>query len=426
MEKSVMSRNVLIALGIVAGIALSAGALWLGKVGTKSESASSSLMGESSATAGENPSAAPVDTVRIERQDLQRISDSTPGNILAFETTNLYAKISGFLIDIQKDIGDPVAKDEVLARISIPELDKELDQKKALVVKARADVKQADAAVLRAQADLKRTKSQSERLDLIRRTGGTLSKEDAEEARLGFEAAQASVAKAEADVEVAKARLQVAEADRQQVEAMLQYTKIVAPYKGVVTKRNLHTGAFTNAHTSEQPLIFSIARTDKLRLTVDIPETDVRFLDVMHPEKHKVSVKLDAFPDKKFVWTLTRFAPVLNEGKKVRAEIHLDNPVPDPDDPSRRIYLYPGMYAHAAVILQEKPGALTLPVACLSQDDKGTYVYKVVNGKAKKQYVRIDLNDGIKAEITLGLAGDAVVIAGGKNIVRDGQAVLVK
>jgi RND family efflux transporter MFP subunit len=418
-----MSKNVLIVFGIVAGIALSAGALWLGRAGTKSDS--SSLMGESSAAASENPAAAPVDTVRVGRQDLQRISDSTPGNILAFETTNLYAKISGFLMDIQKDIGDPVARDEVLARISIPELDKELDQKKALVVKARADVKQADAAVLRAQADLKRTKSQSERLSRLGRDG-TVNKEEVEEARLGFEAAQAALAKAEADVDVAKARLQVAEADRQQVEAMLQYTKIVAPYKGIVTRRNLHTGAFSNARTSEQPLIFSVARTDKLRLTVDIPETDVRFLEVAHPEKHKVSVKLDAFPDKRFVWTLTRFAPVLNEGKKVRAEIHLDNPVLDPDDPSQRIYLYPGMYTHAAVILQEKPGALTLPVACLSQDDKGTHVYTVVDGKAKKQYIRVGLNDGIKAEITSGLAGDAVVIAGGKNIVRDGQAVLVR
>ncbi len=419
-----MSKKVLIALGIGAGIALSAGALWLGR-GTKSESTSSSLVGESSAAASENPSAVAVDTVRVGRQDLQRISDSTPGNILAFETTNLYAKISGFLIDIQKDIGDPVAKDEVLARISIPELDKELDQKKALVVKARADVKQADAAVLRAQADLKRAKSQSERLSRLGRDG-TVNKEEVEEARLGFEAAQAALAKAEADVDVAKARLQVAEADRQQVEAMLQYTKIVAPYKGIVTRRNLHTGAFSNARTSEQPLIFSVARTDKLRLTVDIPETDVRFLDVTHPAKHKVSVKLDAFPEKKFVWTLTRFAPVLNEGKKVRAEIHLDNPVTDPDNPSQRVYLYPGMYAHAAVILQEKPGALTLPVACLSQDDKGTYVYAVVDGKAKKQYIQVGLNDGIKAEITSGLAGDAVVIAGGKNTVRDGQAVLVR
>jgi RND family efflux transporter MFP subunit len=421
-----MSKKVIISVGIVAGTALTAGAFWLSGAANKLERPVTPLPGESAATASERPAAVPVDTVRVAHEDLQRISDSTPGNILAFETTNLYAKVSGFLIDIRKDIGDPVAKDEVLARISIPELEKELDQKKALVVKAQADIKLAEASVLRAQADLKRTKSQSERLDLIRRTGGTLSKEDAEEARLGFEAAQAALAKAEADVEVAKARLQVAEADRHQVEAMLQYTKIVAPFQGIVTKRNLHTGAFSNARTSEQPLIFSVARTDKLRVTVDIPETEVRFLDVAHPEKHRVLVKLDAFPDKKFVWTLTRFAPVLNEGKKVRAEIHLDNPVPDPDDSSRRIYLYPGMYTHAAVILQEKTGALTLPVVCLSRDDKGTYVYAVADAKAKKRYVQVGLNDGIKAEIISGLADDAVVITGGKNLVSDGQPVAVK
>src|SRR5260370_27386147 len=112
-----MSKKVLIAVGIVAGIALSAGALWLGRAGTKSDS--SSLVGESPAAASEQPAAVSVDTVRVGHEDLQRIADSTPGNILAFETTSLYAKISGFLIDIQNDIGDPVAKDEVLPRISI-------------------------------------------------------------------------------------------------------------------------------------------------------------------------------------------------------------------------------------------------------------------------------------------------------------------
>jgi len=420
-----MGKKFFIAVGIVAGVAFTAGALWIAKVGSKSDLVPFPQLGQSSAVADDKTSTLPVDTVRVKPEDLQRISDSTPGNILAFETTNLYAKVSGFLIDIQKDIGDAIRKDEVLARIWVPELDKELDQKKALVVKARADVKQAEAAVLRAQAELKRTKSQSERLAQLGRDG-TVNKEEVEEARLGFEAAQAALAKAEADVGVAKAQQHVAEADLDQVEALWQYTKIVAPYQGIITKRHLHTGAFSNARTSEQPLIFSVARTDKLRVIVDIPETDVRFLDVMHPEKHRVLVKLDAFPDKKFVWTLTRFAPVLNEGKKVRAEIHLDNPVPDPDDPGRRIYLYPGMYSHAAVILQENPGALTLPVTCLSRDDKGTHVYTVVDGKAKKQYVQIGLNDGIKAQIVSGLAGDAVVIAGGKNVVRDSQAVFVK
>jgi membrane fusion protein (multidrug efflux system) len=170
-------------------------------------------------------------------------------------------------------------------------------------------------------------------------------------------------------------------------------------------------------------LIFTVARTDKLRVTVDIPETNVRYLDVIHPEKHAVHVTLDAFPGKKFVWKLTRFAPVLNEGKKVRAEIELDNPVPDPADAKHKIFLYPGMYTYAAVVLEEKPGALTLPVACLSKDDKGTFVYKVEEGKAKKQSVHVGLNDGIKAEITSGLTGNEAIISGGKDRVRDGQTV---
>jgi RND family efflux transporter MFP subunit len=422
MEEVAMTKRVLLTGAILAGLGVTAGAIWFGRAGGKTETISPSLAGETSSATGAQEPAVPVETVTVAREDLQRTSDSTPGNILPFEKTDLYAKISGYLIDIKKDIGDAVTENEELARIWVPEMDKELEQKKALVLKAQADVERAGALEVSAQAEVERLKSQYGRFVRIKQ-GGNLDEENVEETRLALEVSKAGLAKAKADVEVAKAQLKLAEAERDQVETLLQYTKIVAPFKGVVTKRNLHTFAFSNARTSEQPLIFTVVRTDKLRVIVDIPETDVRYLEVAHPDKHAVQVTLDAFPGKKFVWKLKRFAPVLNEGKKVRAEVELDNPVADPADTNHKIFLYPGMYAHAAVVLEEKPGALTLPVASLSKDDKGNFVYKVEESKAKKQYVHVGLNDGIKAEITSGLTGHELIISGGKDKVKEGQAV---
>jgi RND family efflux transporter MFP subunit len=221
--------------------------------------------------------------------------------------------------------------------------------------------------------------------------------------------------KAGAEVGAANARLQVARADHDRVKAQLDYTRVVAPYDGVVTRRNLHSGAFLSNKNGERPPIFTVMRTDRLRIIVDIAEKDVRFLDVQHPEQHLVQVTLDALPGKQFVWPLKRFAPVLGGGKKVRAEIE----IPNPDK-----VFFPGMYGHAAVILETKKQALTVPAVCLSSDASGAFVWLVVDGQAKQQRVTIGLNDGKKAELPTGLTGTEQIITSGKEALREGQAVV--
>ena len=215
--------------------------------------------------------------------------------------------------------------------------------------------------------------------------------------------------KAQADVWVAEAQLQVAQADRDQTGAMLQYVNIVAPYDGIVMKRNLHTGAFINPKSGEQPLL-TVMRTDQLRVIVDVPEKDARYLN----KDSTVRVDLDALPGKQLTWKITRLAPVLGSGKKVRVEVDIPNPAGT---------LYAGMYGHASVVLEEKPRALTVPANCLGKDTKGTFVWLVVAGKAKPQRVTVGLNDGKKAEITSGLNGTEEVVCSGKESLRDGQPV---
>jgi RND family efflux transporter MFP subunit len=396
-----------------------------------------------------------VEVVPVTREDLKRVSASTPAEILPFEQTNLYAKVSGYVKDIHVDIGDRVKKDAVLAVLWVPEMDKELEQKKALVVRSEAQVLQAQEAANAAEANVQsataslaemiagrarvmalheRWKSEYQRLRTIVQKQ-VLDQQQLEETEYQYKAAasaveeveakiksaqalvqesQAKLAKARADVKVAQAQVLVDKADRDLVETMQQYTRVVAPYDGVVTRRNLHTGAFSNARTSEQPLIFTIVRTDKVRVTVDIPEKDARFLDLKNPGKHAVHVELDALPGKKCVWRLTRFAPLLGAGKKVRAEMEIENSTGE---------LFPGMYGHAVVTLEERPGALVLPASCLSGDSRGAFVFTVAENQAKKVYVGAGLNDGKKVEITSGLTGSEMVVGSGKEALHDGQAV---
>jgi RND family efflux transporter MFP subunit len=405
-----------------------------------------------------------VETIKAAREDLKRVSEATPAELLPYEATDIAAKIPGYVQKLNVDYGDRVkgsrydrqgrlvAEGQVLAELWVPELVEELKQKEELIKQAAADVKQAmanekaAAANLKtAEATVKEAESGRARADaqvafwrgqyerLSKSTAQTLDRQAIEEALYQSRAAEAARAEVEAKVEsmraardesaakldkaaaevlAAQARVGVAEANRDQAKAMLQYAKLTAPYDGVVTKRNIHTGAYLTGKGGEQPLL-SIVRTDKLRVAVDVPEKDARFLK---PDT-VVEVDLDARPGQKFAWKITRFAPVLGAGKKVRVEVHVDNLDGN---------LYPGMYGHAVVTLEHKKGALTVPSICLSTDEKGPFLFTVADSRAKKQRVTLGINDGKKAEIVSGLSGSEEIISSGKDAVHDGQPVAAR
>jgi RND family efflux transporter MFP subunit len=424
--------------------------------------------GGAKGTSGGADGGVSVETVVPAREDLERLTEPGPAELLPFERTDLYALVSGFVKEIRVDIGYRVKKGDVLAVLSVPDVEAELAQKKAMVTKAFEEIEQAreivkvaeanfhsaefkvkevEAGRTRALAEYNRWKAESVKAeDLVRR--GLLDQQTLEVTRYQVEATRAAQLEVEAkvksaevavkesearwdkakvDVKAAEARHKGAEADRDYAAAQLGFATVVAPYGGVVTARKLHTGAFNNARTSEQPVIFTVVRTDTLRVLVDVPQKDARFLDVAHPERHEVRVDLDGVPGRKFRWKITRFAPVLGPGLKVRAEVDVENPHPDPSKAGEKVYLYPGMYGHMAVVLEKRPGAFTLPVPCLGSDDKGNhFVWCVVGGKAMRRNVTIGLNDGEKAEITAGLTGDEEVIRSGRDRVREGQIVLAR
>src|SRR5271163_1273551 len=95
-----------------------------------------------------------VEIVHPERQTIRR-SVGEPGELEAFETTSIHAKIAGYVKNWTVNIGATVKKGQTLAELAVPELDAELKQKQAMVEQAVARHKQALAAVRVAEANLK-------------------------------------------------------------------------------------------------------------------------------------------------------------------------------------------------------------------------------------------------------------------------------
>jgi RND family efflux transporter MFP subunit len=218
--------------------------------------------------------------------------------------------------------------------------------------------------------------------------------------------AQAKHAIARAALQLAAAQVKSAEANLARLQALAEYTRIKAPFDGIVTERFVDPGALVPAATGSANVtpIVTVARIDRVRTFVDVPEREVPFVSAANT----ATLAPSAFPDQQFAGHVTRFAGALNPATRtMRTEVDFANP---------NGRLYPGMYGTLALALEVHPEALTLPSAAVTtQKDGKSFVYVVADGVAHQTPVRVGVDDGVRAEIVSGLHGseECVVTASG-------------
>lgn len=308
-----------------------------------------------------------------------------PGEIQAFEQTSIYPKISGYVMKVHKDIDDPVEKGDVLAELTVPEMDVDLTQKQSLVTQAEAELQLAKDMVAVADAELSRMKSQFERFNKLGAT--VLDKEAIAESQFGFETSKAKRSMAQSDVAVKAARVEVAKNNRDHVKALLQYAILRAPYKGIVVQRHVNTGDFVQPLSGgkREPL-FAVAQMDPVRIFVDVPEADA--LDVK--KGAKADVRIEAAKGQTFSGTVTRSAWGLDpKARTLRTEIDLKN------EGGR---LRPGMYAHSSIVV-EHPGVLALPATAVVTHADQRFCFRAESGKAVRVPVKAGVIDGGFVEV---------------------------
>jgi HlyD family secretion protein len=356
-----------------------------------------------------------VSVVTPKRQTLTRMI-LQPGFVKAYEQTPIYARIQGYVEEVKADIGDHVKKGQLLAKLRVPEWEKDWQAKiarveqaaaqidqakesweaaKANVETAKAQVGVAKAGVDRAEAEYQRWQAEFDRgkkmlagsvydkqsLDVVlyQMQAQDAARAQAKENLLSTLAvkteSEAKSKKAAADVQATLASKKVAEADRDQTKVWYDYREIRAPFDGVVTLRNVHTGHFlqvaaTGNTNKSADALFNVVRVDKVRVNVQVPEYDAPLVK----EGAAAVITFWALKGEEFAGTVTRFTEVLDDqARTLRVEIHLPNP-------GER--LLPGMYVNAA-IKTEQAGAMTLPAEAIFTDGENRYCF-VVDPQTKK------------------------------------------
>ncbi len=407
----------------------------------------------SSTTAPAKELAMKVTPIKAERKTLTRRTEQ-PGEIEAFETAPLFAKVTGYVKKVHVDIGDHVTgpkwgadgklieEGQVLAEIDVPELAEDVKQRQAVVQQSRAAVKVAEAANTSAEANVGEAQAMVDRAEAMFRRWETeyarvrmlaesnaVAQKVADETEQQFKAADASrretaariksamakLAESEAGIEKAKADLLVAQADSDKAQALLSYSQIRAPFDGIVSSRQIDTGHLVTSNAGVSKSLFTVVAADTVRLFADVPEADAGSVQTQREAKVKVS----AIGGAALEGQIARTSWVLHAGTRtLRVQIDL---------PNADGRLRPGMSAQVDLLIAQRSDVLAVPKSAVLTQDGQTFVMKVTaEGVLKKSPVKTGLRTGIEVEITEGLTADEPLIGANLPAYRDGQKVDVQ
>ncbi|HWB59730.1 MAG TPA: efflux RND transporter periplasmic adaptor subunit [Chthoniobacteraceae bacterium] len=296
-----------------------------------------------------------------------------PGNIQAFQDATLFARTNGYIKAWHKDIGAQVKAGDLIAEIEAPDLD--------------AQLRQAQANLDIASLNFEREK------DLL--TKKVVSQQDYDTARTSFEAQKAAV---------------------QNLQAQQGFEKIIAPFDGTVTKRNIDVGDLVSAgSTTAGTLLFEIQQSDPLRIYVNVPQTNA-------PDIHtgmKAKILVNEYPGRDFEGTVARTAGAIDPASRT---LLTEVDIPNPDGT-----LYAGMYAQVKFVLEEKAPPIVVPANVFRFRAGGPQVAIIKDGnKIHWQDVKVGRDFGTKIELVSGIDEQMQVVNNPTDDLVEGLAVQVK
>ena len=310
---------------------------------------------------------------------------SLPGTLQGFVQSPISARASGYLRKWYKDIGSHVEKGELLAEIDAPEIDQQLAQ----AVAARAQT----------AASLDLAKSSMARWEALR-AKDAVAQQELDERRSAYAQAQANLAAADANVE----RLRELEG----------FKRVVAPFAGVITRRNVDVGDLIDAGGGPNARsLFQLAQTDPLRVYVNVPQT---YSQLIKPGQ-KVEVTQAELPGQRFHGAVARTSASIDSvSRTMQIEVAL---------PNRDGVLLPGALVQVSLPMAASQ-ALVIPTNALLFRGEGLRVAVLdADNRVHLKTISIGRNYGQTVEILDGLTTADRLVLNPSDSLADGDKVAV-
>ena len=308
-----------------------------------------------------------------------------PGNVQAFNSAPIYARVSGYLKKWYVDIGTKVKAGQLLAEIDVPDQDQQLAQ-------ARADLATA-------VANQKLSAQTAKRWNALAKVNAA-APQDVDERNADLAAKTAAVASSKANVD----RLQDLE----------NFKRITAPFEGMVTSRSVDVGALVTVGAPGGTPLFTVADDSKVRLYVNVPQN---YSAQIKPGM-TASFTVPDYPGQTFHATLATSSGAVDATTgTVLIQLQADN---------ADARLKAGGYAQVHFDLPANASSIRLPASALIFNDQGTVVAVVGPGNTViVRPVAILRDYGSEVEIAAGVSRTDRVIDNPLDSLKQGDKVRI-
>jgi RND family efflux transporter MFP subunit len=307
-----------------------------------------------------------------------------PGTLLGVIESTVYARSNGYVVRWVKDIGSTVKKGDLLAEITAPEIDQEFAQ----AVSAR-DQAAASASLAKSTAD---------RWQALRQRDA-VTQQDLDERLSTYNQAAANLAAAEANMG--------------RLRKLQGFNQVVAPFDGVVTRRNIDVGDLVNAGNGGiGQALFAVAQVDPLRLYVYVPQVYAHQIKI----GDAVTVTLAERVGEEYRGTVARTARAIDTATRtMQVEIRVPNPSNT---------LITGSYVQVTLPINAQSLALVVPTNVLLFRPDGTRVALVdAGGKVHLTTVKLGTDFGTTVEVLSGLNASDRIVLNPADSLADGDVV---
>jgi RND family efflux transporter MFP subunit len=325
-----------------------------------------------------------VDVVTPKQTDGSAGVTVLPGTLRGYVESPIFARATGYLLHWYADIGARVQEGQLLAELDTPEIDQELAQA----------VAQRDQI----QSSLGLAKSSYERWQQLRQRDA-VSQQELDERQSTYSQDVANLAAAEANVK--------------RLRQLESFKRIVAPFAGVVTQRNVDVGDLIDAGSGTSRALFALAQSDPLRVFVQLPQAYAQNIKV----GEDVVVTQAELPGQQFHGRITHISGAIDvPTRSLQVEVTLRNP-----DGKLR----PGAYVQVALPSGTR-AQLSIPGNALLFRAEGPRVAVVDNdGVVHLHKITIAQDLGQTLEIESGVEPSDRVIINPSDSIEDGDHVVV-
>jgi len=307
-----------------------------------------------------------------------------PGTLRGFVESPIYARSTGYLLHWYVDIGAHVKQGQLLADLDTPEIDQELNQ-------AVAQREQTASSLVLAKSSLERWQQLRQR--------DAVSQQELDERQSTYNQDMANLDAADANV--------------RRLRQLESFKRIVAPFAGVVTQRNVDVGDLIDAGSGTSRALFALAQSDPLRVYVQLPQAYAQGI----ADGQQVVVTQAELPEQQFHGSITHIAGAIDVPTR---SLQIEVTLPNPDGKLR-----PGAYVQVALQAVAHARLLVPGNALLFRAEGPRLAVVDANGVVKLHKVLIAQDLGQTLEIESGIEPTDQVIINPSDSVADGDHVVI-